>query len=209
MSQNSNNPPVEATLVSRSLAETHRLGALLGELLVSGDVILLQGALGAGKTAFTQGIARGLGVTSTVNSPTFTILKEYVGRLSLYHFDLYRIETPEEVSALGFEDYFGGDGVSVVEWAERGEYADGAHGAASPWPASWLHIRFSMPGAKGSGGRELRELHCSAHGARGMALLAAFAQAALSVTPNQISSGATPTPTSKRPQKERAHAAGD
>src|SRR5215469_9510425 len=113
----------EFTRVSASAAETVRLGMLLGELLAPGDIVLLEGDLGTGKTAFTQGIGRGLKVTQTINSPTFTILKEYSGRLPLYHFDLYRVERPEEFFWLGFDDYFAGDGVCVVEWAERAEPA--------------------------------------------------------------------------------------
>ncbi len=108
------------TLHSASASQTHRLGALLGGLLRPGDVVLLEGPLGAGKTALTQGIGAGLGVRETINSPTFTLLKEYTGRLPLHHFDLYRIEDPEELFTLGFEDYFSGDGVCVVEWADRG-----------------------------------------------------------------------------------------
>lgn len=154
----------EVALHSESAARTRRLGARLGALLQAGDVVLLEGPLGAGKTALTQGIGAGLGVAGTINSPTFTLLKEYSGRLPLYHFDLYRIEDPEELFTLGFEDYFGGEGVCVVEWAERGVALDGA----TLWPASWLRIAFSADGAT------KRTLHCSAAGARGEALLRAF-----------------------------------
>ncbi|HLJ82532.1 MAG TPA: tRNA (adenosine(37)-N6)-threonylcarbamoyltransferase complex ATPase subunit type 1 TsaE [Ktedonobacterales bacterium] len=162
------------TLQSTSAEETRRLGILLGGMLAAGDVVLLTGDLGAGKTAFTQGIGAGLGVTSMINSPTFTILKEYAGRVPLYHFDLYRIEDPDELPALGFEDYFGGDGVCVVEWAERGEHSEpdgpGASGD-TVWPASWLRVEF----AKVSSSE--RTLRCSAMGRRGQALLAEFARA--------------------------------
>ena len=132
----------DVTLHSASASQTHRLGALLGGLLRPGDVVLLEGPLGAGKTALTQGIGAGLGVRETINSPTFTILKEYMGRLPLYHFDLYRIEDPEELFTLGFEDYFGGEGVCVVEWADRGMAADGA----TLWPAGWLRIAIAADG---------------------------------------------------------------
>ena len=156
------------TLHSASASQTHRLGALLGGLLHPGDVVLLEGPLGAGKTALTQGIGAGLGVRETINSPTFTLLKEYMGRLPLYHFDLYRIEDPEELFALGFEDYFGGEGVCVVEWADRGVAADGA----TLWPASWLRIAIAAEGGA------KRALTCIASGARGEALLRAFVAAA-------------------------------
>lgn len=151
-------------LHSESAARTRRLGERLGVLLQPGDVVLLDGPLGAGKTALTQGIGAGLGITETINSPTFTLLKEYTGRLPLYHFDLYRIEDPEELFTLGFEDYFGGDGVCVVEWAERGIAVDGA----TLWPADWLRITITADGGT------RRTLTCSAAGARGEALLLAF-----------------------------------
>ncbi len=156
------------TLHSASASQTHRLGALLGGLLRPGDVVLLEGPLGAGKTALTQGIGAGLGVRETINSPTFTLLKEYMGRLPLYHFDLYRIEDPEELFALGFEDYFGGEGVCVVEWADRGVAADGA----TLWGASWLRIAIAADGGA------KRALTCTASGTRGEALLRAFVAAA-------------------------------
>ena len=156
------------TLHSASASQTHRLGALLGGLLRAGDVVLLEGSLGAGKTALTQGIGAGLGVRETINSPTFTLLKEYAGRLPLYHFDLYRIEDPEELFALGFEDYFGGEGVCVVEWADRGVAADGA----TLWGADWLRIAIAADGGT------KRALTCTASGARGVALLRAFVAAA-------------------------------
>ncbi|HLY31933.1 MAG TPA: tRNA (adenosine(37)-N6)-threonylcarbamoyltransferase complex ATPase subunit type 1 TsaE [Ktedonobacterales bacterium] len=197
----------QGALISHSVAETQRLGALLGELLAPGDMILLQGDLGAGKTALTQGIARGMGVATTVNSPTFTILKEYVGRLPLYHFDLYRIESPDEVMALGFEDYFGGDGVSVVEWAVRGE-PDDSTDVASPWPANWLRIHLTMRDPADPTGRELR---CSAYGERGQGLLAAFLQAAHALREHDGTqqTRATQAKQAKQAKEERAHAAGD
>ncbi|HLR04142.1 MAG TPA: tRNA (adenosine(37)-N6)-threonylcarbamoyltransferase complex ATPase subunit type 1 TsaE [Virgibacillus sp.] len=101
---------------TRSEDETIRLAEKLASLLKPGDVITLEGDLGAGKTTFTKGIARGLGVKRVVNSPTFTIVKEYSGELPLYHMDVYRLEDSEE--DIGFSDYFDGDGISVVEWAQ-------------------------------------------------------------------------------------------
>jgi tRNA threonylcarbamoyladenosine biosynthesis protein TsaE len=100
---------------TKSAEETMSFAEKLGSLLQRGDVLTLAGDLGAGKTTFTKGLAKGLGVTRTVNSPTFTIIKEYSGRLPLYHMDVYRLEDSDE--DLGFEEYFSGDGVCVVEWA--------------------------------------------------------------------------------------------
>lgn len=167
------------SLVVRSASPdmTHALGERLGHLLQSGDVVLLSGNLGAGKTALTQGIARGLGIAGPVSSPTFTLLKEYDGRIPLYHFDLYRIEHPDELEALGFGDYFYGDGVCVVEWAERGEQeADEGHDShdgheGAPWPEDALHIAIFAAGP-----RE-RVLRLCAAGPRGEALLAALRRA--------------------------------
>ena len=166
----------EFTRVSGSASETQRLGTLLGELLVPGDVVLLEGDLGTGKTAFTKGIGRGLKVTRTINSPTFTILKEYSGRLPLYHFDLYRVERPEEFSLLGFDDYFASGGVCVVEWAERAEPAGYDElpemTTYSPWPeGGYLRVHFSHE----TGRENARILWCTSRGERGNALLAAFA----------------------------------
>jgi tRNA threonylcarbamoyladenosine biosynthesis protein TsaE len=101
--------------VSHNEAETVAFANSLAHKLQSGDVLALEGDLGAGKTAFTKGLAKGLGVTRTVNSPTFTIIKEYHGRLPLYHMDVYRVSAEEE--DLGFQEYFDGEGVTVVEWA--------------------------------------------------------------------------------------------
>lgn len=96
-------------------AETQQLAERLAAYLQPGFVITLEGDLGAGKTTFTQGLARGLGITQVVNSPTFTIIKEYNGRLPLYHMDVYRVG--DDVDSLGLDEYFFGDGVCVVEWA--------------------------------------------------------------------------------------------
>lgn len=100
---------------SSSAEETDAFAERLGSLLKAGDVLTLEGDLGAGKTTFTKGLAKGLEVKRTVNSPTFTIMKEYQGRLPLYHMDVYRVE--DEFEDLGFDEYFNGDGVCVVEWA--------------------------------------------------------------------------------------------
>lgn len=104
---------------SNSAEETYALGQRLAESAFPGEVICLDGDLGVGKTVFTQGFARGLNVDDYVNSPTFTIVQEYEGRLPLYHFDVYRIEDSSEMDEIGYEDYFYGSGVTIIEWPER------------------------------------------------------------------------------------------
>ena len=102
-----------------SETDTRALGENLGREALPGTVYTLTGDLGVGKTVFTQGFAKGLGVTEHVNSPTFTIVQEYEeGRLPFYHFDVYRIGDIEEMDEIGYEDYFYGDGVCLIEWAE-------------------------------------------------------------------------------------------
>ncbi len=144
-------------VISKSSAHTQRVGMYLGELLHGGELLLLDGQLGSGKTTFTQGLAKGMHITDVVSSPTFTLLKEYRSQLlptsgatdttttmamgpsqipskvpALYHFDLYRLEEPDEMIDLGFEEYFDpprphpGSGVCVVEWADK------AHALWSP-----------------------------------------------------------------------------
>ena len=109
-----------ATLISHSPAETEALGERWGRSAESGLVIGLTGELGAGKTQLVKGLARGLGITTRVHSPTFTLVNEYgSGRLRLFHLDLYRLETPDQIHAAGLEDYLQPDGVTVIEWAER------------------------------------------------------------------------------------------
>jgi tRNA threonylcarbamoyladenosine biosynthesis protein TsaE len=104
------------TVKTNSPNETTKLAVRLGELVKPGNVITLEGDLGAGKTTFTKGLAKGMGIRKNVNSPTFTIMKEYRdGRLPLYHMDVYRMEDSDE--DLGFEEFFEGEGVTVVEWA--------------------------------------------------------------------------------------------
>lgn len=145
-------------IISHSSMQTQRLGMRLGDLLRGGELILLDGQLGTGKTTFTQGLAKGMGITEIVSSPTFTLLKEYQGQSAtttrldhdkfsnqasstqrvgpiLYHFDLYRLDDPEEVVDLGFEDYFFGSGTCVVEWADKADLL---------WPNEQLRIRLKM-----------------------------------------------------------------
>ncbi len=107
------------TYVTNSPAETEALGQRLAERLQPGDVIAYTGDLGAGKTAFTRGLARGLGITERITSPTFTIVNEYQGgRLPLFHFDMYRLGSSDELYEIGWEDYLARGGVCAVEWSE-------------------------------------------------------------------------------------------
>ena len=109
-----------ATFISRSPAETETLGESWGRAAERGLVIGLSGDLGAGKTQLVKGLARGLGITSRVHSPTFTLVNEYTrGRLKLFHLDLYRLETREQIITAGLEEYLQPDGVAVIEWSER------------------------------------------------------------------------------------------
>jgi len=107
------------TFVSRSPEETRALGEKLGVKLQPGAVIACIGELGAGKTCFLQGLARGLGVSSAVTSPTFVLVNQYRGRLPVFHLDAYRTEALTEVLELGLEEMMHGDGVTVIEWADK------------------------------------------------------------------------------------------
>lgn len=126
---------------SNSAEDTFAFGQKLGREAVPGDIICLDGDLGVGKTVFTQGFAAGLGIDDYVNSPTFNIVKEYEGgRLPLYHFDVYRIGDPSEMEEIGYEDYFYGQGVSIIEWPGQIE-------ELLPKEARWVRIRKDL--AKG------------------------------------------------------------
>jgi len=107
------------TIRSTSAEQTQAAGARLAERLGPGDVVALTGDLGAGKTCFTQGLARGLGVTGRVVSPTFVLVNEYRGRVPVHHVDAYRTESLTELLDLGLEELFAGDGVTIVEWADK------------------------------------------------------------------------------------------
>ena len=107
-------------LISHSPEQTQKFGVCIGELALAGDTFLLVGALGTGKTCLTQGIAWGLNIKEYALSPSFVIVRELYGRLPLYHIDLYRLDHIEEVAELGLDDYLYGNGVCVVEWAEKG-----------------------------------------------------------------------------------------
>lgn len=107
-------------IISNSPEQTKRVGIRLGKLAKPGDVLLLVGTLGAGKTCLTQGIARGLGISEHTASPSFVLVREYQSKPPLYHIDLYRLDKIEEIAQLGLDDYLCGNGVCVVEWADKG-----------------------------------------------------------------------------------------
>ena len=109
----------ETTVTTESPEETQAFGARLARDLTPGTIIALIGDLGSGKTCLTQGICAGLDVQDYVTSPTFTLINEYQGRLPVYHFDMYRIEKLEEIHELGCDEYFFGDGICIIEWAEK------------------------------------------------------------------------------------------
>ena len=135
---------------SYHVSDTMNYARQLAEQAVPGTVICLDGDLGAGKTAFAKGFALGLGIEEPVVSPTFTILHQYTsGRLPLYHFDVYRIEDPEEMYEIGFEDYFYGDGVCLIEWASQIEELI---------PGGAMHITIRKDPAKGE---DYREITCA------------------------------------------------
>lgn len=114
------------TVTSHSPFDTEALGENFGRAAKHGWVIALSGDLGAGKTQFVKGLARGLGISARVHSPTFTLVAEYTGgRLKLFHLDLYRLETPEEIRGAGVEEFLEPDGVAVIEWAEKLEKSQG------------------------------------------------------------------------------------
>lgn len=129
------------TIETNSEQETLNMGRRLGEQAVPGQVFALEGDLGVGKTVLTKGLAEGLGITEPVNSPTFTIMQIYEeGRLPLYHFDVYRIGDPEEMDEIGYEDYFYGEGVCLIEWANL---------ISELLPPQTVHIRIEKDPARG------------------------------------------------------------
>lgn len=148
-----------SVLISGSEKATHDVGMTLAPLLADGDVILLSGDLGAGKTALVKGIAEGLGVTEPITSPTFNILLVHKGRVPLYHIDLYRLESASQLEDI---DYFGileADGVSVVEWGDR---------FAEAMPPTYIMVRIEIVG------EEQRRLTITASGMRGEELAVAW-----------------------------------
>jgi tRNA threonylcarbamoyladenosine biosynthesis protein TsaE len=142
--------------------ESRAFGRALGELLGPGGFVALTGGLGAGKTVLVQGIASGLGFDGCVSSPSFVIVSEYEGRFPIYHVDLYRVATPSDLEDLGYREMFWGDGVTVVEWAERA-------GDLLPHGRLDLAIEFAGPGA--------RVITAVAHGEGARAALGALARA--------------------------------
>lgn len=151
-------------IITRGQAATNALGQALGHLAQPGDVLALSGDLGAGKTTLVQGIGAGLGVTDPITSPTFTLVGEYDGRLHLYHVDVYRLAaaTPEAL-AFGLDELLGGDGLTVIEWADL---------VASILPTDRLDVQFTWVD------EQTRRLLLRAHGARHTALLHGLAQEA-------------------------------
>jgi tRNA threonylcarbamoyladenosine biosynthesis protein TsaE len=126
-------------LRSHSPEQTQSIGSIIGENARPGDVYLLTGPLGAGKTCLTQGLARGLGVEGYVRSPTFVLMTRHYGRLTLHHIDLYRIASPAEAWDLGLDEQLFGSGVSVIEWAERAE-------EFLPEDALWVEFSYGESG---------------------------------------------------------------
>ena len=122
--------------ITHSPEETEKVGAALGAILSAGTILAYTGDLGAGKTAFTRGLAKGLGCTDMVTSPTYTIVNEYVsGRLPLFHFDMYRLRSSDDLFDIGWEDYLDRNGICAVEWSEN--VADAMEGA--------IRIRIEKP----------------------------------------------------------------
>ncbi len=142
--------------------ETQALGRRLGEVMGGGELVLMSGDLGAGKTCMTQGIAWGLGVNEHARSPTFVLVSEYEGRHTLFHADLYRVDDPLEAEDLGLDETYGNGGVCVVEWAEK---------ADSIFPEDHLRVVFSVTGA------EERVVELSAGGHKHEALLGKLREA--------------------------------
>lgn len=138
------------------------MGMVLGSVSQAGDVFLLVGELGSGKTCLTQGIARGLGVEGWARSPTFVLVNVYRGRVPVYHIDLYRLEDTAEVLDLGIEDYLAGDGVCIVEWADK---------ALQVFPKDSLLVKLDTVD------ENVRRLHLEAAGPRSQALLAHLTEA--------------------------------
>ncbi len=142
----------KALVITKSERETIKLGEKIGKELNPGDVVALFGTLGSGKTMFTKGIARGIGVKQNeVSSPSFVLVKEYQGRFPVYHIDLYRLDKPAAIEREGFDNYLYNDGVTVIEWAGRME---------ALLPSEYLRVNLEIKG------KNKREIKLSAIGKR-------------------------------------------
>jgi len=129
--------------------ETLKLGEIIGKSLNPGSIIALVGDLGAGKTVLVKGIAKGLGIEEEPNSPTYVIMNSYEGRISLYHFDLYRVSSEDELFGIGYDEYFFGDGVAAVEWADRVE---------DIFPEHTIKIEITIPESDGEDSETRRDI---------------------------------------------------
>jgi len=134
------------TFESNSQAQTEQFGREIGQGARCGEVYCLIGELGAGKTAFARGFARGMGIDDDITSPTFAIVNQYIGRLELFHFDVYRIEDIAEMEDTGYEDCFYGDGVTLVEWADM---------VRQLWPQGAVVVRIERDAAFGDDFRRI------------------------------------------------------
>ena len=131
------------TFVTHSAEETIQLGKKIGSMLQPGAIIAMEGNLAVGKTTITKGIAESLGIKEAITSPTFTLISEYEGKMPLYHMDVYRLDSCEDVINLGVEDLMYGDGVSIIEWSER---------VREELPKSTITLRLEI---RGDGGRDI------------------------------------------------------
>jgi len=169
--------PPDLILTTGSADETQRIGETLGALLLPGDLVLLHGPLGAGKTTFTQGVARGMGLLSRVTSPSFTLANVYEPNghgFSLNHLDLWRIKSPEEALGIGLDEYLSENAGCIVEWPDV---------AAPVFPGEQLRIRFTA-------NSDARELTFRAAGRRPTQLLEALRGALHAMSPNTVPAGA-------------------
>lgn len=142
----------QVEIISHTPQETEHIGSLLGEMLTRGDIIALAGELGTGKTTFVRGMAQGMGIEGKeVASPSFTLVNEYEGPLPLFHLDLYRLEDEQELLGIDYDEYIRGDGVAVIEWADR-------ISQAVPRESLWIRLRYLDA--------ELREIVFQAQGDR-------------------------------------------
>jgi len=139
------------TFKTENPEETQTLGEKLGKMLKRGDIIALVGDLGTGKTCLTQGIARGIGIApdEVVNSPSYILINEYNGAIPIYHIDLYRLENSEEIAELGLSEYIDGDGICIIEWAER---------MSDLLPDTCIKIHITLADTNVSHSSEVREL---------------------------------------------------